>query len=332
MPDTTVIIFHGDDLFAIERGTAEILRGMGDPGMVDLNLTRLDGRSASLDAIYTAANAMPFLTEKRILILSSPLTKIKDEAARERFRVLLDGLPATTLLVLVIEDEIERGDWKIVPEKKGHWLRKWLTSAAGRGELRPCRLPAPREMPAWIQRQTRAQGGQITPEAAAALAQHIGSETHAASREIEKLLTYVNYQRPIEIDDVELLSAQSGQASMFDMVDAIGGGKASLALNLLHRLLEDEDENSLFGMIVRQFRLLVQARELLDEGKKADAVAQELHIHPYVASKLVEQAGRFKMPRLSAIYHRLLEIDEAFKTGQTGLAVALDTFVAELTR
>lgn len=71
---------------------------------------------------------------------------------------------------------------------------------------------------------------------------------------------------------------------------------------------------------------------MLDEGKSADTVAQELHIHPYVASKLVDQAGRFKMPRLTAVYHRLLEIDQAAKTGQTGLAVALETFVAELAR
>jgi DNA polymerase-3 subunit delta len=335
MSSANVLLYHGDDLFAIERGTAELLAGLGDPGMVDLNLARLDGRSASLDNIYAAANAMPFLSDRRVVILANPIARVKDEAARGRFRALLDELPESTLLILVIEDEIDRGDWKTMPEKKGHWLRKWLAAAGEKkAELRPCRRPAPREMPGWVQREVRAQGGQITPEAAGALAQHIGSDTQAASLEIEKLLIYVNYSRHIEIDDVELLSAQSGQASMFDMVDAIGGGNVRLALNLLHRLLEDEDENNLFGMIVRQFRLLIQTREMLDENKRADkdAVAAELHLHPYVATKLVEQAGRFKMPRLTAIYHRLLEIDEAVKTGQTGFGVALDTFVAELTR
>jgi DNA polymerase III subunit delta len=330
MPDANVIFLHGDDPLAVERATGELLAKLGDPTMLDLNLARLDGRSASMDEIYNAANAMPFLAEKRVVILTTPFARLTSDAAKERFRALLDGLPETSLLVLVIEDEIERGDW--VRLSKSHWLRKWQAAAGARVEYRLCQQPAARDMPGWILREVRAQGGQMTPEAASALAQHIGSETRAASREIEKLLTYVDYLRTVEVDDVELLSAQSGQASMFDMVDAIGSGNARLALNLLHRLLETEDENSLFGMVVRQFRLLVQAREVLDEGKKADAVAQELHIHPYVASKLVDQAGRFKMPRLVAIYHRLLEIDEAVKTGQTGLAVALDTFVAELAR
>jgi DNA polymerase III subunit delta len=330
MPDPTVIIFHGDDLFAIERGTRELLAKLGDPAMVDLNLSRLDGRGATLDELYTAANAMPFLAEKRVVVLTYPLARLTSDAAKERFRSLLDGLPETSLLLLVIDDEIERGSWARLGNS--HWLRKWLTSAGSRAEYRLCQQPSPRDMPGWIVREARVQGGQITPGAAAALAQHIGSETHAASQEIDKLLTYVDYARAIEIDDVELLSAQSGQASMFDMVDAIGNGNVRLALNLLRRLLEDEDENSLFGMIVRQFRLLIQAREILDEGKNADSVVQELHVHPYVASKLVEQAGRFKMPRLTTVYHRLLEIDEAAKTGQSGLAVALETFVAELAR
>lgn len=327
-----MILLHGDDDLAMKQFCDEIVAQLGDPGTAALNLTRLD--QPAPDDLYAAAAAMPFLAEKRVVIATHPLARLSSDNARERFRSVLTDLPPTARVVLLLEDEIERGDWVRLPAKKSHWLRKWLDTSGGQGEYRLCARPNPREMPGWIQRETRAQRGQITAQAATALAQHVGSDTSAACREIEKLLTYVDYQRPVEVDDVELLSAQDGQASMFEMVDAIGGGNARLALNLLHHLLEDEDENSLFGMIVRQFRLLIQAREVLDETKRADAdrISQELHIHPYVASKLVEQAGRFTINRLAAIYHRLLEIDEAVKTGKTSMAAALDTFVAELTR
>jgi DNA polymerase III subunit delta len=116
------------------------------------------------------------------------------------------------------------------------------------------------------------------------------------------------------------------------MIDALAAGNASLACNLLHKLLEEEDEISLFGMVVRQFRLLLQTREVLDEGKGQGGVLQEIDRRDFIARKLVEQAGRFSMARLTWIYHRLLEIDEAVKTGQTNMPVALDIFVAELAR
>ena len=52
----------------------------------------------------------------------------------------------------------------------------------------------------------------------------------------------------------------------------------------------------------------------------------------FVARKTMDQARRFSLERLDAIYHRLLAIDEGVKTGQTSLPVALDSLVAELAR
>ncbi|HZW03414.1 MAG TPA: hypothetical protein VFF68_05785, partial [Anaerolineaceae bacterium] len=79
----------------------------------------------------------------------------------------------------------------------------------------------------------------------------------------------------------------------------------------------------------RQFRLLIQAREALDEGADRQELTA-LGIHPYVVDKITRQAQRFSLIRLIAIYHRLLEVDEQSKTGGMALDLALETFVAEL--
>jgi DNA polymerase III subunit delta len=265
-----------------------------------------------------------------MVILSHPFTRLKTEDARARFRAMLDNLPESTALVLQLDDEIERGDWAAFPAK--HWLRRWMADAGGKCYYELCQLPALRAMPEWIRREAKKSGGQFSAEAAAALTQHVGNDTRAVSQEIEKLLTYVGRGREVEIDDVELLSAQDGQANIFEMIDGLAAGNASLALNLLHRLLEEEDEVSMFGMVVRQFRLLLQTREILDEGGKLEGVIQEIDRREFIARKLVDQAARFSMARLESIYHRLMEIDEAVKTGQTGMAVALDILVVELAR
>jgi len=95
--------------------------------------------------------------------------------------------------------------------------------------------------------------------------------------------------------------------------------------------LETEDEFSLWGMVVRQFRLLIQAREILDGRGNKDDVARALGIHPFVAEKSAQQAARFSIEALEAIYHRLLNIDERVKTSQVTLELAMDTLVVELT-
>jgi len=332
-PQTTqkpvVYIIHGDDPLAIRRNVDELCGELGEPSMADLNITRLDGKQSSDDDLRSAANSMPFLTDRRLVILTNPFSRLNNDAARKRFIALLEGLPPSTGLVLVVEDTFERRDWKSMPG--AHFVRRWANAAGERAQIRLCQLPAMREMSEWVRKEARAMGGQFSPQAAAALVALVGNDTQMASLEINKLLLYVDFKRAVEAEDVNEMTAQTGQADVFAMVDALASGNSRQAIGLLHRLLEAQEPLSLFGMIVRQFRLLLQARELLDEGQGMH-VAGELHLPSFVADKLTTQARRFTMAQLEEIYHRLLLLDEAMKTGQSPSDLALDTFVAELAR
>jgi DNA polymerase-3 subunit delta len=150
--------------------------------------------------------------------------------------------------------------------------------------------------------------------------------------EIAKLLAYVNWARPVTAQDVEAVCIVTSQQSVFDFVDALANGNGKLAQHLLHRLLESEDEFSLWGMVIRQFRLLIQAREILDARGNQNDVARALGVHPFVAEKTTQQAARFSIESLEYIYRKLLAIDEGVKTSQITLDLALDTLVVELTR
>ncbi len=78
---------------------------MPDPGIADLNLSRLDGKQNSAAETATAINSMPFLAESRLAILENVLPNGRDEAAREKFLHLLENSPETTHILLVLADE-----------------------------------------------------------------------------------------------------------------------------------------------------------------------------------------------------------------------------------
>jgi DNA polymerase-3 subunit delta len=97
-------------------------------------------------------------------------------------------------------------------------------------------------------------------------------------------------------------------------------------------LLGQDDPLRLFGMVTRQFRLLLLTRELLDAGYRGEQeIAAELKTSGFVVRKLLPQVRNFSLPQLEAVYRKLLEVDEAIKTGQTEGDVALDTLFAALT-
>ncbi len=330
-----VYILRGDDSTKTGALINQFKAELGDAEMAGLNTNSLDGAQASLEDIRSAALSMPFLTERRLVILQNALARYegKKNEERKKFLELLDSLPQTTALVLVVEDKLvtkrDGSYWEKLSAR--HWLIKWAKGAGGRAWIKDCALPTSREMTGWVQRKVKELGGEFRADAAARLAEYVGTNTQRAVQEITKLLTYVNYAKPVTADDVALLTAQDQEGNIFDLVDAIGERNGCKALEALQILLETNDAMDLFGMIARQFRLLLEAREIIDEGGDAGQVRNDLNLHPYVARKISTQASRFTMPKLEEIYRRLLKIDLDMKTGGMPGDVAFEVLIAELT-
>jgi len=329
MTKPSVYIFHGDDEFAIAQAVEAIIAQMGDPATAEMNITRLDGRSLNLDELVRTTRSVPFLADRRLVILADPLGAMKSPKTRDRFKDILAGVPQSTALVIEIHKPLV--DSRARRRGTKHWLEKWAEKQDGRAFMREFPLPKGAAMSRWIQQQARERGGEFHIQAAELLGSYVGDDPRLAVQEIEKLLAYVNYARPVEADDVEELVPYAGETSVFDMVDALGRRDGRAALGLLHRLLEQDEPLRLFGMVTRQFRLLLLTRELLDAGYREQAIAAELKISGFVVRKLLPQVRNFSLPQLEAVYRKLLEVDEAIKTGQTEGDVALDTLFAALT-
>ena len=330
MADKPVVyILHGDDEYAIAQFISTMEAKMGDPSIAGMNITHFPKGSLPFGEIIAVVQSMPFLAERRLVVLHDPLTGMQSAKVREQFKSLLEKIPPTTALVIAVNRPLvphrDRG------KGKQHWLQKWAQGQDGRVYEKELFLARGPELVRWILKQAKEDGGEITPEAAALLATLVDEDPRIAAQEISKLLAYANYSRPVEPDDVEYLVAHVGGGDVFAMVDALGAQNGQKALRMLRQLLEDDDPLRLFGMIVRQFRLLLLTRELLNMGYRENDIARELKTIPFVVRKLIPQTRNFSIETLEDIYRRLLDIDEAIKTGQIEGDVALDTLVTALT-
>lgn len=331
MAETTPVVYilYGEDEYAITQFVAAIVAKLGDRSMADMNTTRLDGRTATFEELETAAVTMPFLVPRRLVILTNPLQKLASAANQSRFQALLERLPPYAALVLIEYKELtEDSDRK---KNKINWLETWAANDKSRAFLKHFPLLKGAELAKRIQEIARADGGEIELDAAFKLAELSGEDTMVAYQEVQKLLAYANFSRPISLKDVDYLVEDQGRGNIFAMVDAIGNGKGEDALKALHRLIEEDDPLMIFGMVVRQFRQLLLTREVLDQKGNRNDVASALRIQPWLSERYMAQARRFSMDQLEAIYHHLLELDEAMKTSEISAELALDTFIAALT-
>lgn len=328
----TIYILHGEDELAISEFIASILNKYKDPATADLNTTHLDGRSASLEELSAVANALPFLARRRLIILEHPLTRLKTTQIQKRFIEILDNTPQSTALVLVEYTDLTdyRGKWL----KEVRWIGYWIDKAGERVFQHAFPLPSGGEMIRWIVERTKAMGGSITNQAASTLASLTGDDTRLADLEITKLLDYVNYSRSVEIEDVQALTPDASRVDDFALVEALRKRDTRSAQAVLHRKLDEEEPMLILGSMIYQFRLLLLAREIIDQGGGQKAVIDQLaqfKISPYPAKLAYENAFRYTTQSLEDIYRYLLEMDEAIKTGRIPADLALDLFTVQVT-
>jgi len=324
-------LFHGEDEYRRSLQLAEMKAKLGDPTTVALNTTELNGRRLTLDELISVCDAMPFLSEKRMVIVYGLAARFErktgtaeDDAEQgpaflEQFEEYVNSLPESTRLVLVEDGKI----------KEANRIYKIVTKS-DQGHLHEFAPLDPGELSRWIPEHVEEKGGRIERAAVNALAAFVGSDLRLLDQEIDKLLTYAGPERAVTEQDVRLLVSYA-QANIFDMVDALGKRDTRRAMELMEQLLESgEHPLYLLRMIVRQFRILIQIKELLAKGTPVKDIQGLLRLHPYVVKKTTGQAANFSILQLEVIFKQLHEVDAAVKSGEMEPALALNLFVTEV--
>lgn len=333
-------ILHGEDEFSRAEQVSRFRAQMGDPQFADLNTTYLDGRQTTIGELQHACGAVPFLSDRRLVIVEGLLARLEarrrkseeeagpeaaeesDPALAKSLKDYLPRLPESTRLVFV--------EFKTLA--KNNPVLKFAESDPKNAHVKEFEELKPRALPQWIQKRVQAKGGQIDGDAVDELAAHVGADLRLLDNEIDKLLTYGNGQA-IRAADVRILVASVRESDVFALVDALGHRDPTAALRLLHAQLDqDAAPPYLLSMIARQFRLLLQMKDLAGRGSTLNAAREQLKLHPFVAEKTWNQALNFTLPQLESIYQKLLETDLAIKTGRSEPVTALDMLVVELTR
>ena len=338
-------IFHGEDEFSRSEAVAQLREKLAeaDPAMAELNTTFLDGRQLTASELRHACDTIPFMADRRLVIVQGLLGRLTagrrakkgaksasdEEPAWKRAYLAelgdyLQNLPSKTRLVFVEARALQANNpilklARTMGEKRGFFVKAFP-------------LPKDGELPMWIRRRTRDKGGQISHEAVTLLAALVGSDLRLLDQEIEKLLLYTNGQQ-ITANDVQALVSRAREASIFDLVDAIGLCQTDRALRLLHAMLDDLTAPLyLLSMIARQIRILLQISELQGQGLAEREIATQLKLHPFVAKKGLAQVRNFDREQLKTAHRRLVETDWSSKTGKMEDVLALDLLIVDLSR
>jgi DNA polymerase III subunit delta len=310
-----VYLIYGDEDLLLERAVRRLRARLAQVADLDFNMETFDGESASADDVIAAANTLPFMSDRRLVIVrgvdkmpTSALQALADYAAN----------PANhTCLVLVAR--------KIAKNTR---LFKAVDAAKGTAEYK---APRRNEYPRAVAEMFHERGRAISIDAAELLVGAVGRDLRRLETEVDKAVAYCGANTKLTRSDIEGVISTVAAVSVFDLTDAVGNRNVTTALRLLAELIgQGESAPGVHAMVVRHIRQLLSARALLDRGATATGIARDVGMADWQARKVAQQAGRFTAGELIDALRGGADAELRMKTSQADARLVLERWIVEV--
>lgn len=320
-----IYVCYGAEKYRIKEFIDFATNQLIEPEHRDFALAHYDLSEIALETVVEEAEEIPFMVPRKLIIIkdSSVLTAGKDNSKLEHrveslLRYMEEPAEYSILLFWVNGEKLDERK-KIVKAIKNH----------------ACVLPfqpmGAEELLHWLIRHAKKQECECSTAAAEALVQSAGTGLGILSAEMDKLCLHAGRGGTITVDNVHQLVARSTEQNVFMLVEQIAAVRLEQALTIFYDLLKQREEPiKIAALIARQFRIMLQVKELSGQNYSQQQIASQLGLHPYAVKIAGEQARKFDSQKLRSIVAHLARLDYQMKTGAIDKVLGLEMFLLRL--
>ena len=311
-----IYVIAGKESSRVNARCQELVDQLLEPEARMTGLLSVDGPQALLAEILDELRTMPFLTDKRVVVIKDAEDFIsKNRPALEKY---FDRPSTTGILILTV------GSWL-----KSTKLAKKLPKA---GQLIALVPPKRNELGRYLIDHAR-QANQKTLDrnAATLLIDLVGENLMQLYNEVDKLALFARDDKAITVQHVEALAGHNRIFGAFEVIEAMMAGHAMQAIARLRNMFAEDKsaEYTVVGAFAYHLRRLFRAKALLDKGEAPFAVAQKLRIWRD-KDRFFAQLRQTSLRQIATTLEQLAAIDHAVKTGQAKTQVAMEQLVLKL--
>ena len=292
-----VYLLYGEERYLKRQYTEKLKKALaGDDTM---NVHFYEGKDVPVTEIIDLAETMPFLAERRVIFLSdSGLFK----SGGEQMAQYLEAPNETTFFVFT-ESEVDKRS-------------KLFKTVSSKGCAVEFTAQDETTLKRWIGGLLAKEGLKITESTVLLFLSKTGTDMENIQTELEKLISYCLDKGVVTSEDVETICTTRLQDRIFDMTEAVARKQTSAALSLYYDLLALKvSPLQILSMLARQYNLMLQAKELKKRGLPDREIASKIGVPPFVVSKYLSQASKYKSSELRNALERCAQADQDVKTG-----------------
>jgi DNA polymerase-3 subunit delta len=246
------------------------------------------------ESLLAAIPAMSLIETRRYL-LADGIERWRDRQL-EPVLAALEELPPDLTVVLICRDKPPA---KLVRAVK----------AAG-GEVHEFEAPKARQMPGVLVAEARRLGFRLDQAAARMLVERMGANPSRLQNELERLALWAGPGGEVGVSDLEEMVADTSEAAVWSLSDALIDGDAAEALRIGERLIgQGENVTGLIYGLASRLRSACAAAAQLEEGVPPKQVEGSLKMHPYAAKQLVARVRDTDLESLRAATETIADLE-----------------------
>jgi DNA polymerase-3 subunit delta len=305
-----IYLLYGEESYLKRQFKNRFIKAM-IPDDDTMNFNYYEGKSIDVQGVIESADTLPFFSQCRLIILEeSGLFKTGENPLVN----YLKEVPETTYFIF-IENEVDKRSkmYKVVKEHGS------ITELSYQGEdiLRK-----------WISSLAKNEEKQMDMATIDYLIQKVGVGMENIQNELEKLFAYGYDKSTITKEDIDQVCAGQITNHIFEMVNAVAVGNQRKALDLYYDLLAlKEPPMRILFLMIRQYRLMYQVKDLMSRGFDRKEIASKAGIHPFATGKYMEQGRRFTWESIHKVIEEGAHLEESIKVGNLQDRMAVELFI-----
>ena len=312
----SVLLFEGEEAHLKESALAALRKALLPEGLEDLNESRLDNPEA--DALIAAVETVPFMADRRLVILRDYPALTGRSEADDRVIEYLPNVPSSALLLFYCEQKPDSrkklytavkklGGIVTFAQLKGYELTSFVTSAFHQLD---------RSCPAQVAEQ---------------LIFTCGNDTANLLTEIAKIAAYHSGDGPVTGEEVALLAVPTLESKVFDMVDAVVSGQRNRAFTLFRReMTQGTSSVFILAMLLRQYRILQHIKIMQWAKRPASEMQSALGVPGFALRRYLDQASRCTNGQVKNAVRLCLDTDYEIKSGRLNADGAVEAVILKL--
>lgn len=313
-------LLHGPEKYGMEQKRRQIEQHYIAPEMRDLNY---DVASVDIGEILAKANTLPFMSEKRMVIVKDA-GLLSGEGKLDYFLEEVFTIPDSTILLLMETETTIKKNQKLYTrfKKAGRLIEmERLTGRALRSYLA-----------GYLGKMNR----RIKPEVLEHFIRLSGYGDRRYEGDLESLITTLDQIASISGDEVSMKAVDTfldpfQTETIFDLLDAVAKKRARGVIRLLKEFdAKEEPAPRILYMIGRQTRNLLFYKTMKKIYSRDADIFKFMGVKPYEGKKIAAQSGLYREETLVHHYELLLEAELAMKSTSASDREVLETLVLRM--